>query len=120
MLLRKRIDSFRHATKGIHSMFSSQANAVIHLLAALVVMIAGWYCSLSPTEWCLVILAISMVIGAEAMNTAIEHLTDLISPQYHLLAGKAKDIAAGAVLIAALGALAIGIIIFGPKMMQLF
>ena len=83
----------------------------------LVVVVAGVFFDISTTEWCLVTLSIAMVIGAEAFNTAVEKLTDLASPDYHPLAGQAKDLAAGAVLICALGTLIIGFIIFLPKVL---
>jgi diacylglycerol kinase (ATP) len=67
----------------------------------------------------MVVLAIAIVWTAEALNTALEYLTDLASPDYHPLAGRAKDVAAGAVLISALGAAAIGLIVFGPHLLKL-
>jgi len=70
-------------------------------------------------EWCLVILAIALVIACEAINTAIEFLTDRVSTEPHPLSGKAKDVAAGAVLISSAGAAVIGVMIFGPKLWRL-
>ncbi len=70
---------------------------------------------LSRTEWCIIVLAVVAVWTAEALNTAFEFLTDVASPEFHPLAGKAKDVAAGAVLLAAIGAVIIGLFIFGPK-----
>ena len=67
-------------------------------------------------EWCAVLFAIALVWVAEALNTALERLTDLASPEFHPLAGKAKDMAAGAVLLAVAGAVLIGIVIFGPRL----
>ena len=81
---------------------------------------AGLFFSVSTIEWCLLILAIAMVLCAEGMNTAIEFLTDLASPNFHELAGKTKDVAAGAVLISAIGAAIIGFIIFLPKIWAYF
>ena len=75
---------------------------------------AGVLLGISRLEWALVALAVAGVWTAELVNTAIEALTDLASPAYHPLAGKAKDVAAGAVLLAALGALAVGALVFGP------
>jgi diacylglycerol kinase (ATP) len=71
-------------------------------------------------EWCWMTLAIIGVWLAEALNTAIEFLTDLVSPEFHPLAGKAKDVAAGAVLIAAIGAVVIGMFVFGPHLLRMF
>ena len=114
-MLKKRLNSFRYAIAGIVSMVGSQANVKLHLLAAVLVIVAGCYFDLSLTEWCLVALAIASVLAVEGFNTALEHLTDLVSPEQHPLAGKAKDVAAGAVLLAALGAAAVGLLVFLPK-----
>ncbi len=118
-MLKKRLNSFRYAITGIVSLIVSQPNARIHLLAAVVVILAGWRFELDRAEWCLLALAITVVLMAEAFNTALEHLTDLVSPEHHPLAGKAKDVAAGAVLLAAIGAMTVGAIIFLPKIFAL-
>jgi diacylglycerol kinase (ATP) len=76
----------------------------------------GFYCQISNMEWLAVIFAIASVIGAEAMNTALEKVVDLASPEWHETAGQAKDAAAAAVLIISLGAAAVGAIIFLPKL----
>jgi hypothetical protein len=83
------------------------------------VVIAGFLYRISSTEWLTIILCISLVIGMEAMNTAVEWLTDLVSPEYHPLAGKVKDVAAAAVLITVIGAVVAGLIIFIPRMLYL-
>ncbi|TAK42591.1 MAG: diacylglycerol kinase family protein [Saprospiraceae bacterium] len=119
-MFKKRLDSFRYAFAGIAELVRSQPNAMIHLSAAALVIIAGLFFGLSRMEWCAVVFAITIVIAAEAVNTALEYLTDLISPNYHPLAGKAKDLAAGAVLISSVGAIVVGIIIFLPKVIALF
>lgn len=116
-MLKKRLNSFRYAFAGIASLIGSQPNAKIHLAAALSAIAAGLYFDLSETEWCLVALSIAFVFAAEGFNTALEHLTDLVSPGHHPLAGKAKDVAAGAVLFAAIGAAAVGAVIFLPKIL---
>ncbi len=116
-MLKKRVNSFRYAIAGIASLISSQANAKIHLLAAVLTVVAGFYFEIDRTEWCLVVLAITSVFAAEGFNTALEHLTDLVSPAHHPLAGKAKDVAAGAVLFTAIGAAVVGILIFLPKIL---
>lgn len=118
-MLKKRLDSFRFAFKGLRWLFLSQPNAKIHLAVAAMVMSSGWYFSLSKTEWCLVVFAIFSVLTAEAFNTALEDLTDLVSPDFHPLAGRAKDVAAAAVLLAAIGAATVGCIIFVPKILSL-
>lgn len=92
----------------------------IHVATTIVVIASGWFFSITPTEWCLVTLSIVLVLSAEGFNTAIEHLTDLTSPDYHPLAGKAKDVAAGAVLLAAIGAAIVGLIVFLPYFLAYF
>lgn len=114
-MLRNRLLSFQYAFTGIATLMRSTPNAWIHLVAAIAAISLGLVFSISTIEWCLVALAIAFVFTAEAFNTALEHLTDLASPTPHPLAGKAKDLAAGAVLLAAFGAAAVGLLIFGPK-----
>jgi diacylglycerol kinase (ATP) len=96
-------------------MVATQHNAWIHATATLVVVAVGLLVGLSWSEWCWIVFAISSVWTAEALNTAIEFLTDVASPDFHPLAEKAKDVAAGAVLLAAIGAVIIGGLIFWPK-----
>lgn len=114
-MLKKRIDSFGFAFKGIFDLFLTQPNAKIHAFAAIFVVLCGWYFGISRTEWCLCVFAISSVLAAEAFNTGLEYLTDLVSPDYHVLAGKAKDAAAAGVLLTAIGAVIVGLVIFLPK-----
>ena len=118
--LKKRIDSFRFAFKGLADLFISQPNARIHGVAAIVAVTLGVILGLSKIEWCLIVISIFGVVAAEAFNTALEYLTDLVSPEYHLLAGKTKDVAAAGVLLTAMGAFIIGIIIFTPKILSFF
>ena len=120
MSLSKRIDSFRYAFKGMAALFAGQANARIHLLAAAAAAAAGFYFNISAGEWIAVVICIALVISLEAVNTALEYLTDLVSPERHPLAGKAKDVAAAAVLIAAIGSAIVGLLIFVPKFSRLF
>ena len=86
------------------------------MLAIAVVLVAGWWLKLSPTEWLIVTLMCVVVLALEAVNTAIEAVVDLASPTRHPLAARAKDVAAGAVLIAAIGALIIATIIVVPRL----
>lgn len=118
-MIKQRIDSFKYAFTGIFDLFKSQPNARIHLFVTFFVLFFGWYFQISTTEWSLSIFAIAFVLSAEAANTALEYLTDLVSPDYNILAGKAKDAAAAAVLIAAIGASIVGLIIFLPKFLDL-
>ncbi|MEN0002932.1 MAG: diacylglycerol kinase family protein [Bacteroidota bacterium] len=120
MSVQKRIKSFGYAFRGIASLVRSELHARIHLTAMVVVILAGIYFGVSPMEWAILSLTIAAVLAAEGFNTAIEALTDLVSPDYHTLAGKAKDVAAGAVLLLAIGAIGVAISIFGPKIWALF
>ena len=111
-----RLRSFRYALRGIAVMLRTQHNAWLHAAATAGVCAAGLTLGLSAGEWCWIVLAIVAVWTAEALNTAFEFLTDVASPSFHPLAEKAKDVAAGAVLISALGAVAIGLLVLGPKL----
>ena len=117
--IKKRIASFGYALEGIFEVIQSQPNFIIHFIAASVAITAGFYFTISATEWCLVIGSITLVLGAETFNTALEHLTNLVSPDYHILAKKTKDAAAGGVLFIAIGAAIVGLIIFLPKILAL-
>ncbi len=108
--------SFGYAFEGVQSLFKSTPNARIHLAAAFFATVLGFWLNLSTTEWAIIILCIGFVISAETFNTALETLTDLVSPEIHPFAKKTKDLAAGAVLISAMTALLVGIIIFFPKL----
>jgi len=119
-MIKERLQSFKYALKGIRLLFQSETNAKIHLAFTFLVIAGGVFFSVSMTEWCLLILAIAMVLCAEGMNTAIEFLTGLASPDFHDLAGKTKDVAAGAVLITAIGAAIVGCVIFLPKIWAYF
>jgi len=113
--VRKRLHSFKYAFNGIIYLIESQHNAWIHLCAAVIVIAAGFCFSISIPEWIILTLTIGMVFSAEAFNTAIEMITDKISPEYDKTTGAIKDIAAGAVLITAIVALIVGCLIFVPK-----
>lgn len=104
--------SFQHALRGIATALS-QVNLRIHLAAAVLAVAAGWYFNITSGEWLAVVIAIALVVSMELVNTAFEHLVNLVSPEHQPLAGKVKDIAAGAVLLAALGAVVIGVLVFG-------
>lgn len=118
-MIKKRMASFGYALKGIGTLLQTQPNARIHLVATLAAVSAGSYFSLNRYEWIAIVLAIGLVWLAEAMNTALEFLTDLVSPDYHPLAGKAKDVAAAGVLLSALAALVVGLIVLGPPFFSL-
>ena len=90
-------------------------NLRIHLAATVIVAAAGAWCRLTAMEWAVIVLAIGLVWTAELINTAIEAAVDLASPEHHELARQAKDVASAAVLLAALTAVIVGVIIFGPR-----
>lgn len=113
--MNKRIQSFKYAGRGIKVVFSSEANMKIHIIAAIVVVLCGLLFSISTIEWMICLVCIGLVMSAEMFNTSIENIVDLVSPNHHPLAGKAKDIAAGAVLICSIISFIIGLIIFAPK-----
>ena len=108
--------SFYYAFKGISDLLSGRhKNAIIQMLAVYVVTGLGFWFGIEAWEWCIIVLCFMIVLALEAVNTAIEYAIDLISPEQHPLAGKAKDMAAAAVLIAAIGTVIIAGIIFGVK-----
>jgi diacylglycerol kinase (ATP) len=97
-------------------MLRTQHNAWLHAIATGLVLTAGLLTGLTTADWCWIVLAVVAVWTAEALNTAFEFLTDVASPTFHPLAEKAKDVAAGAVLIASAGALVIGALVFMPRL----
>lgn len=117
--LSARVDSFRDALRGIGAMLATQRNAWIHAVATLAVVGLGFALAIDRGEWLAVVLAIMAVWTAEGLNTAFEALCDVASPEFHPLVARAKDVAAGAVLIAAIGALVIGVLVFGPRLLTL-
>lgn len=114
MDLMKLIKSFGYALEGILTAFKQQ-NMQIHFASMVIVIIAGIFTGISTFEWLILVLVIALVMGAEMINSAIESVVDLASPDIHPLAKQAKDIAAGAVLIFAICSVVIGLIIFLPK-----
>ena len=116
--MKKRLQSFGYAYRGIYCVFGTEANMKIHIGISLLVIICGIAFNISITEWMFCLLCIGLVVGAEMFNTAIENVVDLASPEQHPLAGKAKDIAAGGVLICAIISVIIGLLIFVPKGLQ--
>lgn len=118
--MRRLIRNFGYAFKGLYYATATQLNFRIHLVLTAIAMLLGWYLKVSVNEWLWVLLCIAMVLTAELLNTALETLTDMVSPRYHKKAGHVKDVAAAAVVITAAFALAAGCIIFIPKFMALF
>lgn len=117
-LLGQRINSFRYAFQGIFLALRSEVHLQFHCVAALLVCTLGLCFGITRLEWFMVLVAISLVLVTELFNTALEKLVDLVSPEEHTLAGQAKDIAAGAVLIAALFAAVTGGVVFCPYLLK--
>lgn len=117
---RKRLQSFGYAFRGLAIFFQTQTNAKIQVLVSLFAILLGFLLQIVWYEWALIIFSIGLVLSAETMNTAIEFLTDLVSPTYNEKAGKVKDIAAGAVLLAAITAILIAMLIFIPKFIRIW
>lgn len=113
-----RIRSLRHAIDGIALMLKSQHNAWLHAVASVTILIFGIICQLSARGFCWLVISIMAVWTAEALNTALEFLADVASPEFHPLAKKAKDVAAGAVLISAGGSVVIALLVFGPHIIK--
>jgi diacylglycerol kinase (ATP) len=111
-----RIRSVRFALRGIRWMLRSQHNAWIHAAATLVAVTAGAIFRIDAHEWLVIVLAIMAVWTAEALNTAFEALCDVASPDFHPSVERAKDVAAGAVLISAIGSVLVAVLIFGPRL----
>lgn len=118
-MLNTRLKSFKYAFKGMADLLKSQPNARIHLFLTILSVSAGVYFQLPSLEWYIIIICIGLVFAAEAFNTALEYLTDLVSPEYNELAGKAKDAAAAGVLFVAIAAFIIGFCIFVPRIYTL-
>ncbi len=114
-----RAQSFQYAGHGIAYMLRTQHNAWIHAAMTVAVIAAGLLFSVSGAEWCWLILAMASVWTAESFNTAIEIIVDMASPEWRPAAGRAKDVAAGAVLLCAAGATVVGIIVFLPRAVAL-
>ncbi len=112
--LAKRITSFGHAFRGLAFMLRTQHNAWIHLAATAAVIGTGVWLDISAHDWRWIILAIGFVWVAEIVNTAFEHLCDVVQPEFHVSVKAAKDVAAGAVLVAAAVAAGIGLLVFLP------
>ncbi len=114
-----RLISFKYALEGIADIFRSAPNFRIHICISLVVIFAGFIFDITKMEWIVVLLCIGFVLSMESLNSSIEYLTDLVTKDYHNLAKKTKDAAAGAVLISAITASIIGVYIFLPYLERL-
>ena len=114
------IRSFGYAIHGIYLMIKQEQNAKIHLISILLVLVAGFFFRLSLSEWLSIVIVSGGVFAAEAINTAIEALSDTIASEYNKNIKQVKDFAAGAVLVAAITAIIVGMIVFLPKIIALF
>ncbi len=111
--------SFIYAKDGILCAFKTEQNLLIHFIALVINIILMIVLKLSLIEICIIVLACTLVISFEMLNTSIEYAVDMSMPEIHPLAKSSKDIASGAVLISSLGALAVGVIIYLPKIIEL-
>ena len=116
--LYSRVRSFRYAFSGWWYVIRTQQNAWIHALVSLIVLGLALWLDLSTTEWAILILTVVAVWMAEFMNTALEAVVDIISPDEHPLAKVAKDVSAAAVMLGAIGAIIIGLLIMGPPLLE--
>jgi len=116
--LKSRLKSFKFAAKGILYAVKSQPNLWFHLVATIAVIALGFIFTIATAEWLFIIFAIGFVLSAELFNSSVEKIVDLVQPEEHKLAGQAKDMAAGAVLISAVIAAVIGLMIFLPKIIN--
>jgi diacylglycerol kinase len=112
-----RIASFRHAFHGWWHVIRSQENAWIHAIASVAVFVLSFWLGLNPIEWAIIVLTVGLVWTTEFVNTALEAVVDLASPDIHPLAKVGKDVAAAAVLIGALTAVVVGLLILGPPLL---
>lgn len=112
----KVLRSFRFAGQGILNLFRYENNAKVHLLVAIVVISIGFWLRFTVTEWAIILTQIGLVWAAEAVNTAIEKLCDVVSPGHNPTIGTIKDLAAGAVLIVSIVAVVVGILVIGNKL----
>ena len=110
------LNAFRVAFIGFGYALRTQRNLQIHLAIGAIVGFAGFAFGLSPIEWCLIVLCIGLTWTAELLNTSVEVLVDLLSPEYHERARVAKDVAAAAVLCSSIASAVVGLIVFGPKL----
>ncbi len=111
---------FTNAMKGMVVMVKEEKSLWVHLFATLIVVIMGIVFDITASEWIAIIFAVVLVIGFEIINTAIEYLVDIVSFEYNVKAKKIKDVAAMATLVVTIGAVIVGLIVFGPEFINLF
>lgn len=116
----KRLRSFRYAVEGIATLLRDEHNARIHVAVMTAVVIAGFLFGISCAEWCAVVICFGLVLMAEAMNSSVEAIADLVMPDPHPLVRKAKDVAAAGVLMAAIASVVVGFVVFAPRLLKIF
>ena len=116
---KSRCRSFHFAVRGVMLMLKTQHNAWLHAVATVIIVMLGLICHIDHDDWCWLILAMIAVWTAESLNTALEFLADVASPEFHPLIEKAKDVAAGAVLISAFGSVVIGLMVLGRPLLDI-
>lgn len=116
--MKKFLKSFTYAWNGICSVVKEQQNFRVHMLASVMVISLGFYYQVTPMEWCVLLVCIGSVLALELINSSLENLVDLVTVERKPLAGKIKDIAAGAVLVGSVFAVIIGVIIFEKYIVQ--
>jgi diacylglycerol kinase len=116
--LERRVRSFGYAWKGLVWLIRCQPNAQIHLVATICAVAVGSWLQITSIEWCAVLIVTGLVWSAEAVNSALELLADHLAPDEHPLVGRAKDVAAGGVLAAAMVAIGVGVVVFGPRLVE--
>jgi diacylglycerol kinase (ATP) len=114
--LRRVLRSFGYACRGLTTIATTQPNFVVHLLAAVVALAVGALLRVSPVEFSVIVLTIAVVLTAEALNTALETVCDLVQPTYHPLVRRAKDASAAAVLVAAIASVLVAALIYLPHL----
>jgi diacylglycerol kinase len=117
--LRRIVRSFGYAAEGIATMLRSQPNFWVHVAAAVAALALGVVLRLSPAEMALVVFTVALVMIVECVNTALETLCDLVSPEYHPLIKRAKDVSAAAVLIGAAASVLVALLLFGPRLLSM-
>lgn len=115
--IRKRLLSFKYAFNGLWFLIRDEHNSRMHLFFAILTIFGGFWFKISTTEWMILLLTIALVFGAEFFNSAIESLADKISPEKDEHIKKAKDVAAGGVLITAIISIVVGVLIFGERLL---
>jgi diacylglycerol kinase (ATP) len=110
-----RLKSIGFAFRGAIKLITTEHSVMVQSSLAIIMIIAGFVFHISREEWMMQILALGLVLGIESMNTAVEKIADFIHPEFHNRIGFIKDIAAGAVMFAALAAVAVGLLIYVPK-----